>query len=112
RRTGAAACDGADFAGEQAGLFPGGEVAAAAGLVPVHDVGEATLGPAAGGPRYLFGEDAAPGRDGDDIAGGGGEPLGDLGNALPVQPGRGRPGAGQPVQGDVVQHLVGGQHLL
>jgi hypothetical protein len=34
-------------------------VATSAGLVPVHDVGEAPLGPAAGRPRYLFGEDAA-----------------------------------------------------
>src|SRR5689334_7523210 len=83
----AAARCGADFAGEQAGLFPGGEVAAAAGLVPVHDVGEAALGPAARGPGHLLGEDAAAGRDGDGVGGGGGEPLGDLGDALPVQPG-------------------------
>src|ERR1700722_1246468 len=29
----------------------------------------------------------------------------------PVQPGRGRPGASQPVQGDVVKHLADGEHL-
>ena len=98
-------------ADEQAGLFPCGEVTAAGGLVPVHDIGKAALGPAAGGPGYFFGEDAAPGRDGDDVAGGSGEPLGDLGDAFPVQPGRGRPGSGQPVQGDVVKYLVGGQDL-
>jgi hypothetical protein len=56
----AAARYGTDFASEQAELFPGGEVAAAAGLVPVHDVGKATLRPAARGPGHLLGEDAAP----------------------------------------------------
>ena len=49
--------DGADFAGEQARLFPCGEVAAAVGFAPVDDVGEPLLGPAAGGPRCLRGED-------------------------------------------------------
>src|SRR6266568_3803360 len=94
RPRGAAACDGADFAGEQAWLFPGGEVTAPGGLVPVHDVGEAALGLAAGGPGYFIGEDAAPGRDGDGVAGGGGEPFAELGDAFPVQAGRRRTGAG------------------
>ena len=58
----AAPGDGADFVDEEGRLFPGGEVPAAAGFVPVHDVGEAALGLAAGGSRYFFGEDAASGR--------------------------------------------------
>src|ERR1700733_6727607 len=44
----AASGNGADFVDEEGGLFPCGEVAAAAGFVPVHDVGEAALGLAAG----------------------------------------------------------------
>ena len=107
----AAPGDGADFVDEEGGLFPCGEVPAATGFVPVHDVGEAALDLAAGGSRYFFGEDAASGRDSDGVAGGGGEPFSDLSDALPVQPGRGGAGAGQPVQGDVVQHLVGGENL-
>src|SRR2546429_8988416 len=51
-RSRAAARDGADFAGEQAGLFPRREVPAAGGLFPVDDVGKAALGAAVGGTGY------------------------------------------------------------
>jgi hypothetical protein len=61
----AASGDGADFVDEEGGLFPCGEVTAAVRFVPVHDVGEAALGLAAGGSRYFFAEDAASGRDRD-----------------------------------------------
>jgi len=80
-------------------------VAAGGGLVEVGEVGVDLLSPAARGREDLAGER----RDADrELHLGAGLPGGGV-PALPVQPGGGGPGARQPVQGDVVQHMVPGE---
>ena len=91
-----------DFGREQFGLFPGSEVAAPVGLVEVGEGGVGLLDPAARGPEDLAGEDGEADRDADPRRGlsgraGCGLPV------LPVLPGGRSPGAGQPVQRDVVE---------
>jgi hypothetical protein len=54
-----------EFGGEELGLFPGGEVAAAVGLVEVAEGGIAALDPAAGGLEDLVGEGGEADRDRD-----------------------------------------------
>jgi hypothetical protein len=54
-----------DFGGEELGFFPGGEVAAAVGLVEVAEGGIAALDPAAGGLEDLVGEGGEADRDRD-----------------------------------------------
>jgi hypothetical protein len=88
-------------------LFPGGEVAAAVEPVVVDEVGRVgALGPAPGGLVQLVGEHADGDRDGDGLG------VEEPGGVLPVQPGGGDPGVGQPVQGDVVQQVVAGEVTL
>ena len=83
----------------RSGLFPGGEVAALGQLVPVDDVAHPPFGPAPRGPEDLLREDADPDRQ---VELGRGEAA----EALPVEPRRRGAGAGQPVEHDVVEHLV------
>jgi hypothetical protein len=59
---------GANLRDEQAGLFPGAEVASPRGLAPVDDRGEPKFGPSAGGVWYLLREDGASSRYGDGLA--------------------------------------------
>jgi len=98
---------GAELLGEELGLFPGGEVAAAVELVVVDEVGGVgAFGPAAGGLVQLVGEHADGDGDGDGFG------VEEAGGVLPIQPGGGDPGVGQPVQGDVVQQVVAGEVAL
>jgi hypothetical protein len=100
---------GAEFLGEELGLFPGGEVAAAVQAVVVDEVGRVgAFGPAAGGLIQLVGEHA----DGDGDGDGDGFGVKEPGGVLPIQAGGGDPGVGQPVQGDVVQQVVAGEVAL
>src|SRR5271166_2215055 len=97
-----------DLGGEQFGLFPGSEVAAPVDLVEVGEGGVGLLDPVAGGPENLAREDGEADRDADLRRGlsgraGCGLPV------LPVLPGGRSPGAGQPVQRDVVEDLVPGE---
>src|SRR4030095_14227702 len=97
-----------DLLREQLGFFPGGEVAALVGLVEVDQVGVRLLDPAARGREDLAREGGEADRDRDlrgSLASGAGGGL----SALPVRPGRRRPGAGQPVQADVVEDVVAGE---
>ena len=94
-------------------LLPCPEVAPTVGLAPVRDVREPASSPATGRPRHLPREHRAPRRDLDRRPDHPGsvrsEPPGHLGNALPVQPGRGDRGATEPVEAHVVQNLVAAQ---
>jgi hypothetical protein len=101
---------GLELLGEQLGFFPGGEVAALVGLVEVAEGGIGLLDPAARGLEDLAREAGEADRDldlGRGLAGrrGAGGGL----SAVPLRPGRRGPGAGQPVQGDVVQDVVAGE---
>src|SRR5215211_5064563 len=99
---------GPDLAREEFRLFPGGEVAALVDLVEVGEVGVRRLDPAAWGPEDLAGEGGEADRDLDlrrNLAGR--KRLGS--SELPVPPGRRGPGAGQPVQRDVVEDRVPGE---
>src|SRR5215216_6232182 len=60
--------EGVDLGGEQRGLLPRREVAAALGLAPVADVRESPLRPAPRGPLELVREDAAAGGGVDEVA--------------------------------------------
>src|SRR5581483_9516720 len=101
---------GADLLGEELRLLPRGEVPAALGLVEVRDVGIALLDPAARGEEDLAGELREADRD-RHLRGS----LARCGrlrlrlSALPVRAGRRGSGAGQPVQRDVVEHVVSGE---
>jgi hypothetical protein len=102
---------GPDFLDEQVGLLPGPEVAATRGLIPVDDVGEAPLGQSSRGTGHLLWEHRAAGGHVDPVTDGVGEPRGDFVNALPVKPCRGGTGAREPVERDVVKHLLAAKHL-
>ena len=94
----------ADLGREQFGLFPRGEVAAPVDLVEVGEGGVGLLDPAVRGPEDLAGEDGEADRDRDlrrSLSGRAGCGL----PVLPVLPGGRGPGAGQPVQRDVVEML-------
>src|SRR5689334_63686 len=71
--------------------------------VEVDEAGVGALGPAAGDLVYLVREGAHGGRDVHALD------VEEAHRVLPVQPGRGDPGVGQPGKRDVVQHLVAGQ---
>jgi hypothetical protein len=86
----------ADLVQEQCRLFEGGEAASSGWLVPVADVGEAALGPAAGRAGVLAREDRTRCRDRDLIGGAGAKQGLDLGEAFPVEAGGGRGSAGHP----------------
>jgi hypothetical protein len=86
--------------------------AAPIGLVPVADVREALLRPAPGRTLKLLGEDRAPCGDIDCVVRGPGDPLVHLPDALPVEARRGGAGAGKPVEHEIVQELVAGEHVL
>src|SRR5437764_4392385 len=97
-----------DLGREQLGLLPGGEVAALAGLVVVGEVWVGLFGPAARGAEDLAGERGEADRELDlrrSLPGR--ESLGS--SALPVRAGGRGPGAGQPVQRDVVEDVVPGE---
>src|SRR5215469_5711584 len=99
---------GPDLLREQFGFFPGGEVAAAGGLVEVAEGGVAQLDPAARGPEGLAGEH----READrklDLRSSLPNRKGCGSSVLPVRPGRRSPSAGQPVQRDVVEDVVAGE---
>src|SRR3954447_17511925 len=86
---------GTYFLDEEGRLFEGGEVAAPRGFGPVADVGKAALRPAAGRARVLLREDGAAGGQGNGVGGSVPEAALNLGEALPVEPGRGGAGAGK-----------------
>ena len=94
------------------GLLERGEVPAALGLVPVPDVREAPLGPAARRPLQLLREHRAAGRHVDRRARRAADQLAHLPDALPVQPRGRRAGAGQPVEHQVVEQPVARDHRL
>src|SRR4029450_9457445 len=87
-------------------------MAAASGLVPVADVEEALLCPPSRGALQLLGEDRAACRNVDPGGAGAGDQLVHSPDALPVQAGGGGAGAGQPVEHQVVEELVAGEHVL
>src|SRR5207237_2742671 len=94
---------GADLGREQLRLFPGGEVTALVHLVEVGDVGVGLLDPAARGPPDLAGERGEADRDRDRRGGLAGSLFLSF---LPVRAGRRGTRAGQPVQPDLVAHVV------
>src|SRR3954469_12717611 len=91
---------GAHFRGEQCGLLPGGEVAALVEAVVVHQLRIGLLGPAARRGVDLVREDADGDRDPDVLG------LEEHQLVLPVQPRRRHRGVGEPVERDVVDHVV------
>src|ERR1700733_13872009 len=97
-----------DLGREQFGLLPGGEVTALVDLVEVIEARVRLLGPGARGPEDLAGERGEADRKLDRRA----RLSGRMGcglRVLPVRPGRRGPGAGQPVQRDVVEDVIPGQ---
>src|SRR5580693_2354992 len=97
-----------DLLGEQLGLFPGGEVTALVHLVEVDDVGVRLLDPAARGPPDLAGERREADRNRDRRGSLTGRTSIFL-SFFPVRARSRRPGACQPVQGDVVDDVVPGE---
>src|SRR5262245_39345568 len=77
-------------------------------LVPMNELGIETLGPAPRRRPEPAGEDAAPHRELDaaSIA------LADDPRVLEIDSRRGRRRVRQPVEGDVVEHLVAAEHRL
>src|SRR3954447_11464016 len=90
---------------EELRLLPGGEVAAPVDLVEVREVGVGHLDPAARGSPDLVGERREGDRYGRRRRGLNGE-AGPCSSVLPVVPGGGASGAGQPVEGDVVDDVL------
>src|SRR4029079_5733100 len=92
------------FSGEELRLLPGGEVAALVDLVEVGEVGVDRLDPAARRSPDLTGERREADRHGDSrrwltaL-----QSVGQRSSILPVRARGRRGGAGQPVQGDVVE---------
>src|SRR4029453_1069092 len=82
------------------------------GFAPVEDVSETPLGQPSGGTRHLPRKDRATGGHIDEVFDGLGEPGGDLGDALPIEPRRRGAGAGEPVERDVIEHLILAEHLV
>src|SRR6188472_4586831 len=98
----------ANLAREELGLFPGGEVASAGGLVVVHEGRIAVQDPAARRLEDLAGEGAEGDRNPDRRRGlAAAERSGAC--ALPIGAGRRDAGAGQPVERDVVEDVVAGE---
>src|ERR1051326_3202278 len=95
----------AHFRREEQRLFPRREVPALVHLVEVGEVRVTALCPAPGGLVDLAGEDGERRRDGEVL---GAEVRGLV---VPVAAGRGDSGVGQPVEGDVVEHIVPRQPL-
>src|SRR5689334_14428906 len=100
----------AQFLGEQLRLLPGGEVAAAVDLVPVDEVAEGSLAPAARCAVDLGGEDGHGDRHPRDRYGV--ERAAARLRPLPVRTGGRRTGVGEPVERDRGQDLVIGEDLL
>src|SRR5215203_1000625 len=95
---------------EQFGLFPSGEVTAPIDLVEVGEGAVRPPDPAARGRPDLAGEGGEAHRDRDlgrSLGGRGRDSGGSV--ALPVRPGRRCPGAGQPVQRNVVEDVGPGE---
>src|SRR5438309_11490472 len=90
---------------EEQRLFPRREVPALVHLVEVGELRIAALRPAPGGLVDLAGEDGDRRRDGEVL----GAEVREL--VLPVAAGRGDPGVCEPVEGDVVEHVVPRQPL-
>jgi len=92
---------GAHLGGEKVWLFPGREVTASVEPVVVDEVvGVRTLGPAPQALMQLARKDASGRRNRDRLG------VEEVRAVLPVQAGRGNPGARQPVQRDVVEKIV------
>src|SRR5262249_49773368 len=94
---------------EERWLLERREVSAAVELVPVHDVPVALLGPGTRHRDDLLGKDAAAGRQADAAIA---PALELLSEALPVEPGGGRRGIGEPVEHHVVEELVASEGVL
>src|SRR5215467_5326611 len=104
---------GAQFRAEKLGLFPGGEMSAFVDLVEVSQVAIGAPGPCFGSPIDIIWKYGDCDRE-CDIAG---LLSGRNNNAasraiLPVQPRRRGRSVGQPVQRDVIQHVVFRRRLL
>ena len=97
----------ADVRDEQPGLLEGREVPAARHRRRVGDVVAGLRARLRGARRVSRGKAATP--VGSSTPAGGAEAAVD---ALPVQPGRGRPGAGDPVEHHVVEQLVAAERVL
>src|SRR5262249_55238444 len=95
----------ADFGRKKLRLLPRGEVAALVHLVEVDEVTVGSLYPAPRRAPELAGEDR-------EYRGKGDLPLIDDARVLPVEPRRGGPGVGDPVERDVVQDRVSGEAAL
>src|SRR5262249_18146962 len=89
-------------------FLPGGEVTALVRLVEVDDVGVGLLDPAARGPPDLPGERREAGRNRDRRGSLAGRP-GIFLPFFPVGARSRRPGACQPIQGDVVDDVFWGE---
>src|SRR5215212_491839 len=104
--------EGPHLVDEQLRLLKSGEVPTARGLVPVADVEEALLRPAARRALELLREDRAAGGHVDRVACGARDPLVDLADALPVQAGRRGARPRKPVEHQIVEQLVARKHAL
>ena len=96
--------------GEDLRLLPGGEVATLVGLVEIGEAGVDRLDPAPGRCPDLAGERREADGNGDwrrRLAAR--KRCGQGSGVLPVRPGGRRGGAGQPVEGDVVEDVVPGE---
>src|SRR5437762_9373882 len=100
---------GSHLGREELGLFPGREVAALVDGVEVDDVRVARLDPAARRPPDLAWERREAERDRRRRQGLLARGRGVRAVGLPIRPRRGRAGARQPVQRDVVEHVLTGE---